>query len=184
MKKYVLWIVCSLLLFVACNDRTPVVNTEAKPGEKKFISQPGNRIPLRLKTITVDPYDIDLYRLIFTNEEITNTELPIIITKTEAEEIAVTIEELHFDMPSTHDLLTETISKLGYQVLEVEIDNVTNGIFHAVIRCINDEGTVELTCSPTDAIAIAFRSGAPIYSNEDLIKTAGLRVFDKPLESE
>jgi bifunctional DNase/RNase len=59
-------------------------------------------------------------------------------------------------------------------VLDVIIYNMVEGVFFAKMHCVSDEKTEEIDCRPSDAVAIAYRFGCPIYCAESVMKMAGI----------
>ena len=103
-----------------------------------------------------------------------NRKLPIVIGGAEAQAIAIEIEKMKASRPLTHDLFKSAFESFGIRVLEVVIYNMVEGIFYAKMLCISEEKTEEIDCRPSDAVAIAYRFGCPIYCAESVIKMAGI----------
>ncbi len=98
--------------------------------------------------------------------------LPIIIGAFEAQAIALELEGISPPRPLTHDLLKSIIDNVGATVMEVVIDELRDNTFFAKI--IIDVSTLQnsVDARPSDAIALAVRTGVPIYVNEAVMKTA------------
>ena len=90
--------------------------------------------------------------------------LPIWIGASEAESIAMRLQEIDAPRPLTHDLLTTTIDSLGAKVLSVVVSDLKNDTFFAKILLEYQDSTIELDSRPSDAIAIAVRSKAKIFA--------------------
>ncbi len=102
--------------------------------------------------------------------------LPIIIGPYEAEAIRMKVRGVKTARPLTHDLLQDTIKQLGATLERIVIDNLDKGTFFAklVLRMDNDH-EVRVDARPSDAIALALRSGAPIFVEEKVLSlTAAL----------
>lgn len=109
-------------------------------------------------------------------EEDGNRRLPIVIGNFEAQAIAVAVENLNPNRPLTHDLFKNTITEYGIIVEEVLIDDLSEGIFFAKLVC-NQGGNISIIDSRTsDAIAMAVRFNAPIYTYESIMEAAGVSV--------
>ena len=85
--------------------------------------------------------------------------LPIWIGAPEASAIALAQQGVTPPRPLTHDLLRDVVAALGAQLVEVRITDLSEGVFYAVL--VFDTG-VEISARPSDAIALALRTGAPI----------------------
>jgi len=98
--------------------------------------------------------------------------LPIIIGAFEAQAIALELEGISPPRPLTHDLLKSVITNVGATVLEVVIDELRDNTFFAKI--ILDVSTIEnsVDARPSDAIALAVRTGVPIYVEEEVMRVA------------
>lgn len=98
--------------------------------------------------------------------------LPIIIGAFEAQAIALEMEGIKPPRPLTHDLLKSIIDNLGATVQEVIIDELKENTFYAKIIIEVSSLTNDIDSRPSDAIALAVRTQAPIYVNEEVMNTA------------
>ncbi|MCX6149736.1 MAG: bifunctional nuclease family protein [Ignavibacteriales bacterium] len=98
--------------------------------------------------------------------------LPIIIGAFEAQAIALEMEGIKPPRPLTHDLLKSIIDNLGATVQEVIIDELKENTFYAKIIIDVSSVTNDIDSRPSDAIALAVRTQAPIYVNEEVMNTA------------
>ena len=96
--------------------------------------------------------------------------LPIWIGSAEAGAIIRKIENIKMVRPMTHDLIVDVISKTGYKVDRVEINDVENDTYYASICLTNDEDDEQIIDSrPSDAIAVALRTNSPIYVSSKVL---------------
>ncbi len=102
--------------------------------------------------------------------------LPIWVGATEATAIAFAQQGLTPPRPLTHDLMKNIIGDLGSKVESVQVTHLTDGVFFSKIML--DKG-VEISARPSDAIALALRTGALIYATEDLFQSAGIEIPDQ-----
>ncbi|MFN8168765.1 MAG: bifunctional nuclease family protein [Candidatus Nanopelagicales bacterium] len=102
--------------------------------------------------------------------------LPIWIGATEATAIAFAQQGVVPARPLTHDLLRDVIGGLGHQLAAVRITELTDGVFYAVLVF---DGGVEVSARPSDAIALALRTGTAIHAAEDVLVEAGIAVPDE-----
>jgi hypothetical protein len=101
-----------------------------------------------------------------------NRRLPIIIGALEAQAIALEIEGIKPPRPLTHDLLKNIIDNLGGTIIEIIIDELRENTFYAKIIIDVSDLTNEIDARPSDAIALAVRSQAPIYVAETVMDIA------------
>ena len=101
--------------------------------------------------------------------------LPIWVGAVEATAIAFAQQGIISQRPMTHDLMIESISALGSSIESVHLTELKNGIFYANL---NLNGGKVVSARPSDAIALALRSGAPILATEELFNQAGVEIPD------
>ena len=89
--------------------------------------------------------------------------LPIWIGPSEADSIAVKLQDVDVPRPLTHDLLNLTITKMGGEVSHIVVSDLSNDTFYAKIVIRLEEKEVEIDSRPSDAIALAVRVGVAIY---------------------
>lgn len=107
--------------------------------------------------------------------------LPIIIGSFEAQAIAIEIEKIVPFRPMTHDLFVSFCKTFNIQIVEVEIYNLIDGVFHAKLMCEVDGESREIDARTSDSIALAVRFKCPIYTYEDIMETAGV-VFNDEMD--
>lgn len=100
--------------------------------------------------------------------------LPIVIGGAEAQAIAIEIEKMKASRPLTHDLFKTTLETYDIHVNEVIIYNMVEGVFFAKLLCEGGEKVKEIDCRPSDAVALAYRFGCPVYCAEEVLKMAGI----------
>ena len=100
--------------------------------------------------------------------------LPIWIGASEAESIAMRLQEVDAPRPLTHDLLTTAIDSLGAKVLSIIVSDLKDDTFFAKILLEYQDSTIELDSRPSDAIAIAVRSKAKIFAENLVVEKAGV----------
>jgi len=102
--------------------------------------------------------------------------LPIWIGAVEAAAIAYEQQGVRPARPMTHDLLREVVTALGASLEAVHITEMRDGIYLAELL-FGDERTV--SARPSDAVALAVRTGAPIYGAESLLDEVGIEIPDE-----
>jgi uncharacterized protein len=110
--------------------------------------------------------------------------LPIIIGMFEAQAIAIEIEKIVPNRPMTHDLFKSFSSSFGFEIKEIIISDLKEGVFFAKLVCESDDKTVEIDSRPSDAIAIGLRFDAPIYTYENILAEAGIELSGEEEEGE
>jgi bifunctional DNase/RNase len=100
--------------------------------------------------------------------------LPIIIGAFEAQAIAIEIEKMTPSRPLTHDLFKSFAQTYGIQITEILIYNLVDGVFFAKLICTDGENVQEIDARTSDAIALAVRFNAAIYTYEFIISSAGI----------
>jgi bifunctional DNase/RNase len=95
--------------------------------------------------------------------------LPIVIGSFEAQAIAVELEKMVPNRPLTHDLFKSSLNAFKITVLEVMIHQFKEGIFYANIVCEQENQRVEIDARSSDAVAIALRFNAPIFTNDQVM---------------
>jgi hypothetical protein len=96
--------------------------------------------------------------------------VPIWIGLFEASAIATELEKISFSRPMTHDLLREMVKILDGKVIKIEIIDLKNNTFFALIHLMKNGNVVTIDSRPSDAIALALRVNAPIYIAEQVIE--------------
>jgi bifunctional DNase/RNase len=98
--------------------------------------------------------------------------LPIIIGAFEAQAIALEMEGIKPPRPLTHDLLKQLVDNLGANVIEIVVNELKENTFYAKIVLEASGLTNEIDARPSDAIALAVRTFAPIFVHESVMEAA------------
>jgi uncharacterized protein len=101
--------------------------------------------------------------------------LPIWIGAVEATAIAFATQGIQPLKPLTHDLLCDVLKKVGVELVNVTIPALADGVFEGYLT-LSGHGTV--SCRPSDGIALAARTGAPILVSAEVLDRAGVEVPD------
>lgn len=102
--------------------------------------------------------------------------LPIWIGATEATAIAFAQQGVVPVRPLTHDLLKDVLQALGAELTQIRITELRDGVFYAELIF---AGGVEVSARPSDAIALALRTGTPIFGAEEVLAEAGIAIPDE-----
>ena len=127
--------------------------------------------------VTIDSVRVSLmsqHRVVVLKESDSERYLPIWIGPFEADAITIELQGVEVARPLTHDLLKRVISMLGAQVSHVIINDLQNDTFFARILLDVDGEEIEVDSRPSDAIALAVRTKAPIFVAEEVMERAGI----------
>ncbi len=105
--------------------------------------------------------------------------LPIVIGGFEAQAIAVALEKMNTSRPLTHDLMRNFMLAFNVEMHEIIITNLQEGIFYSKLVCSNEQENVEIDSRTSDALALAVRSGCPIFTYENILEQAGVIMDDE-----
>src|SRR4051794_22362382 len=98
--------------------------------------------------------------------------LPIFIGGPEATAIAFALEEVSTPRPMTHDLMKNVLDDLGVSVESIFVTDLRDGTFFAEIELHARDGVHRVSSRPSDALALAARTGTPIYASEAVLAEA------------
>jgi bifunctional DNase/RNase len=131
-------------------------------------------IQLNIKGISYSQTQSGAYALVLTEMEGSRT-LPIVIGAFEAQSIAIALEtEIKPPRPLTHDLFKTFSDRFSILVTEVVIHKLVDGVFFSSLICQRDGVEETIDTRTSDAIAIAVRFQAPIYTYENILEKAGV----------
>ena len=131
-------------------------------------------IQLTIKGISYSQTQTGAYALVLSEIDGTRT-LPIIIGAFEAQSIAIALEtEIRPPRPLTHDLFKTFSDTFGILIKEVIIHKLVDGVFFSSMVCEKNGKEVMIDARTSDAIAIAVRFDAPIYTYENILDKAGV----------
>ena len=131
-------------------------------------------ILLTIKGISYSQTQSGAYALVLSEIEGART-LPIIIGAFEAQSIAIALEtEIRPPRPLTHDLFKTFADTFEIYVKEVIIHKLVDGVFFSSLICERDGKEEVIDTRTSDAIAIAVRFNAPIYTYENILDKAGI----------
>jgi len=100
--------------------------------------------------------------------------LPIFIGHFEVEAIRLKLMDVEVPRPMTHDLLGSVIGNLGGSVQRIIVSELKNDTFFAKIVVDYNGSSIEIDSRPSDALALAVRTNAPIFAEDDVVERAGV----------
>jgi bifunctional DNase/RNase len=127
--------------------------------------------------VTVDSVRASLlsqHRVVVLKEEGMERYLAIWIGPYEADAITIKLQGVEIARPLTHDLLKQSIDKLGAKVSHILVNDLHDDTFYARVVMDRDGERIELDSRPSDAIALAVRTQSPIFVSESVMERAGV----------
>lgn len=99
--------------------------------------------------------------------------IPVVIGAAEAQSIAIRMESIRPPRPMTHDLFVSFAHAFGVRLTDVFIYRFEDGIFSSELTFTDGERVVKIDSRTSDAIAIAMRTGTPIYTTREIMEETG-----------
>jgi len=113
-----------------------------------------------------------------------NKFLPIWIGHPEAAAILMKLQGASTPRPMTHDLVTELLSQLDAQVVRITVTELKENTFYATITVQQDGTEIDVDSRPSDAIALAVRSDAPIFAADAVIEESAIEFEGEEVNEE
>ncbi|MGI9953230.1 bifunctional nuclease family protein [Moorellaceae bacterium AZ2] len=120
-------------------------------------------IPVKVKQIVLDQSMSPVVLLVDQEE---SQVLPIWVGPFEAQAIAMALQGILTPRPMTHDLLRTLCESLGAKVSRVLVQDIRDGTYYAELYLNHEGKEVVVDARPSDAIALALRTNAPLYISE------------------
>jgi bifunctional DNase/RNase len=127
-------------------------------------------VPMVIKGLMLDP--VSNSPIVVLKDEEEKFFLPIWVGIFEANAIALQLENVSTPRPMTHDLLKNIIGELEGRVMRIVINDLRDSTFFAQIRVLTGGKTLEVDARPSDAIALALRTEAPIFVAQAVLDQA------------
>ncbi|MEC4049521.1 bifunctional nuclease family protein [Flavobacterium sp. SUN046] len=141
-------------------------------------------VKLTIKGISYSQTQNGAYALIL-NEVDGDRKLPIVIGAFEAQSIAIALEkEIKPPRPLTHDLFKSFSDRFDIVIKQVIIHKLVDGVFYSSIICERDKIEEIIDARTSDAIALALRFHAPIFTYKNILDKAGIYLNANPTENE
>ena len=141
-------------------------------------------VKLTIKGISYSQTQNGAYALIL-NEAEGDRKLPIVIGAFEAQSIAIALEkEIKPPRPLTHDLFKNFADRFDIVVKQVIIHKLVDGVFYSSIICERDKIEEIIDARTSDAIALALRFNAPIFTYKNILDKAGIYLNINPSDAE
>ena len=131
-------------------------------------------VRLNIKGISYSQTQSGAYALVLSEED-GNRTLPIVIGAFEAQSIAIALEkEIKPPRPLTHDLFKSFADRFHIIIKQVIIHKLVDGVFYSSLICERDKIEEIIDTRTSDAIALATRFNAPIFTYENILDKAGI----------
>ncbi|WP_406684952.1 bifunctional nuclease family protein [Seonamhaeicola sp. MEBiC1930] len=141
-------------------------------------------VRLNIKGISYSQTQNGAYALIL-NEVDGDRKLPIVIGAFEAQSIAIALEkEIRPPRPLTHDLFKNFADRFDIVVKQVIIHKLVDGVFYSSLICERDKIEEIIDARTSDAIALALRFEAPIFTYKNILDKAGIYLKVNPKEGD
>jgi bifunctional DNase/RNase len=141
-------------------------------------------VKLSIKGISYSQTQNGAYALIL-NEVDGERKLPIVIGAFEAQSIAIALEkEIKPPRPLTHDLFKNFAERFDIVVKQVIIHKLVDGVFYSSIICERDKIEEIIDARTSDAIALALRFNAPIFTYKNILDKAGIYLKNNSMEAD
>ena len=130
-------------------------------------------IKLKVLGITRSEVQAGAYALLLENADSTPDEarrIPIVVGAAEAQSIAVHLEQVMPSRPLTHDLFVSMFHAYKIELQRITIYSFKDGVFAAMMHVSDGTTTVDIDARTSDAIAIALRTGAPIFTTNEVME--------------
>ncbi len=145
----------------------------ARPSTGDLDQHPSETVQVTLAGVRVDTQSNQ--PIVLLKEVSGDRYLPIWTGPVEATAIAIAQEDRKRALPLTHDLFCDMLQTMGIQLLNVTISTLIDGIFDSYLSLSNHR---TVSARPSDAIALAIRTGAPILAGAGILDEAGVSIAD------
>ncbi len=134
-----------------------------------------DKIELQVWGITYNPVQSGVYALLLRQVD-GDYRIPVVVGVAEAQSIAMRLENVIPPRPMTHDLMVSILHAFGISIDEVLIYEFNDGVFMAQILLNDGEKQVSLDSRTSDAIALALRTNARIFTTPEVLKQTGILI--------
>ncbi|MDE7097064.1 MAG: bifunctional nuclease family protein, partial [Muribaculaceae bacterium] len=130
-------------------------------------------VRLNIVGITYNQIENGMYAMVL-EDEYGGRRLPIIIGYNEAQSIECLLQKIKTPRPLTHEFTSEILDSFGISIESIVIKQLDNGIFTADVSLVRGDERHVLDARSSDAIALAMRAKAPIYTSRSLLDRCGI----------
>lgn len=132
-----------------------------------------DKVELKVMGITYNPVQSGAYALLL--REVNGPHrIPIVVGVAEAQSIAMRLENVIPPRPMSHDLMVSMFHAYGISLEEVYIYKFSDGVFMSELKLSDGTREISLDSRISDAIALALRTGSPIFTTKEIVDTTGI----------
>lgn len=140
-----------------------------------------DRVKLKVLGITYSQVQQGAYALVL--EQVGGPyRIPVVVGVPEAQAIAVRLENIVPPRPMPHDIMVSMSHGFGISLDEVFIYKFDDGVFLAELHLSSDDRSISIDSRTSDAIALALRTGAPIYTTQEILEQTGFIIPDDEIK--
>ena len=136
-----------------------------------------NKIEMDVMGITYSQIQQGAYALLLKQRD-GDLRVPIVVGVPEAQSIAMRLEHVIPPRPLSHDLMVSMFHAFGISLDEVLIYKFSEGVFMSKLKLSANDQNLELESRTSDAIALALRTNAPIYTTQEVLDKTGFLIKD------
>lgn len=136
---------------------------------------------MKVRGLMFDPYN-NAYIVILRDEDNSDL-LPIWVGKAEASAISFALEGVVPPRPMTHDLVKSFLDAVDAKVISVVVTDLKENTYYANIHLMYEDSEYSIDSRPSDAIALALRTDAPIFAREEVLRKQASEELDHWLEN-
>ncbi len=129
-------------------------------------------IEMRIRGLMMDP--VTNMPIVILKDNNSDSILPIWVGVYEANAIALEMEKVQTPRPMTHDLIKNVLTGLSVTVKKIVVTELKDDTFYALIWLERNGSTNTIDSRPSDALALALRTDAPIFVDEEVLKSSKL----------
>jgi hypothetical protein len=127
-------------------------------------------VEMKVRGLALDP--VSNMPIIILRDEEEKRSLPIWVGIFEANAIALELEKIPTPRPMTHDLIKNILESVDAKVEKIVVNDLRDNTFFALIHLRLGDEEITVDSRPSDAIALALRTSAPIFVDEDVVRRA------------
>lgn len=139
-----------------------------------YAPRTSNHMPIELSTHDFVQVDVDVEDAIYLSTEC--YQISMLTTSSQLRSISNALLNITKSRPNAHDLLKSIIENFDLRIAMVKITELRDGTYFANILILGKNKILNIDSRPSDAIAIALRTGAPIYVKESLLRERGIKI--------
>ena len=136
---------------------------------------------MKVRSLMFDPYN-NTFIVILRDEEHAEM-LPIWVGKPEASSISFALEDVTTPRPMPHDLMKAVLDVVNAKVISVVISDLKENTYYAKVHLMYEDSEYSIDARPSDAIALALRTKAPIFASDEVIRKQASDELDQWLEN-